>query len=171
MLPNGDVADHLLHLDSTVCHNACFGYPTNDDDLNPHQKFQFQDDFKIMKKTATVETYKEECSKLRKDCLTAKCHSIYSKMRYDRKYQCVQLALKLMNKTSNYYYYTAPVQNRSASHWYVVQVLFPQPQSVISDDRKANGMTSLTDFCAQPITNVSPEYYATMWYAIFLVCF
>ena len=72
-----------------------------------------------------------------------------------------------MNKTSNYYYYTAPVRNRSTSHWYVVQVLLPEPESVKSDDRKANGMTSLTDFCAQPITNMSPEYYATMWYATF----
>ena len=77
MLLNGDVADHLLHLDATVCHNACFGYPTNDDDLNPHQNFQFQNDFKIMKKTATVETYKEECSKLRKDRIAYKWQYIY----------------------------------------------------------------------------------------------
>ena len=85
MLLNGDVADHLLHKDSTVTHNACFGYPNNDDELNPHQKFQFQDDFKIMKKTATVETYEKECSKLRKDCIAEKWQYIYSKMRYDRK--------------------------------------------------------------------------------------
>ena len=50
MLLNGDVAYDLLHNNCTITHNACFGYPNNDDELNPHQNFQFQDDFKIMKK-------------------------------------------------------------------------------------------------------------------------
>ena len=39
MLLDGDLADHLLNLNSTVYHHACFGYPNNDDDLNPHQHY------------------------------------------------------------------------------------------------------------------------------------
>ena len=89
-------------------------------------------------------------------------------MKYDRKYSCIQLALKL---TDTSFCYIGPVRNRSTNHWYLVEVLFPESESVTVDDRKANGMAEITDFCPQPITNVSPEYYATMWYANFFGMF
>ena len=43
MLLNGDVANHLLNLNSTVCRNACFGYPNNDDDLITYLDNQTKD--------------------------------------------------------------------------------------------------------------------------------
>ena len=88
-------------------------------------------------------------------------------MRYDRKYQCVQLALELMSKKSNNYYYIAPVRNRSTGHWYLVEVLFQDAETEKDSDRLVNGMINFIDFCPHPITEASPEYHATMWYAKF----
>ena len=77
-------------------------------------------------------------------------------MQNDRQYQCVQLALSLMSKTTHTYNYVAPVRNRSSNHWQLVEVMLP---------KRGNRLTTIIDFCPQPISEISPEYHVTMWYA------
>ena len=156
MLLNGDLADALLNLKSTVKSNVCFGYPRNDDDLNPHHNYQFQKDFNCVSDLASADNYQTQCSKLKSDFLIKNWPSICSKMSNDRPYQCVQLALKLMSETTNTYHYVAPVRNRSSSHWQLVDVMLPKSR---------NGLINRVDFFPQPMSKKSPEYQLTMWYA------
>ena len=46
MLLNCDAYRHLLDTDPNVDHYVCYGYPHNDDDLNPQHNYHYNTDLK-----------------------------------------------------------------------------------------------------------------------------